>query len=629
MNPGQPHRLSSPLATLSDGFEELAQAIWPSVDQNSPMAEHQPHLRSLLAELMRRASTGIGSLPLAEARLSADERIALEGWTDCIVLEGSALVLPRYAQQLREIRSFVEARLRSQGPRLPDAEVARHLGQILPPQRISGTGTGSIQTYFDNAQQRLAIAALVDAPVGILTGGPGTGKTTTAAALLAVRHRIDAGLTPDQILVAAPTGRAASRIGEAIAQSAARLTGLNDEDRAFLKGITTVTLHRALEWGPEPPERGGPYRRNALRPLQVRVMLVDEASMVDLSLMHALIRALPPEASLLLLGDSDQLESVDVGGILSELVQRAGHNRILPEALRDRLAARLGVPSHQVQTDYDQGLPHLPSESPCEALPGLVVGLQHSWRAMNAPWILDLAERVRPGGSQSRNSVEECFDRHASATEPVLTWHRESPDRSRRIFCQERWKSWGELARTWTDLCQNLGPETQSQDPARCEALRHLGRFQLLCSTNHQVDRANQAGTALLWSKGSHPPNELPHGCPVLVLANQRSLGLSNGDIGIALGPIPGGPATLVLFPGADGVPRIIPRVRLPAHQPAFGLTIHKSQGSEWDCVALELPSNAESRLLTRNLLYTGITRSRRILDLFGTPESLDLVLRV
>jgi exodeoxyribonuclease V alpha subunit len=158
--------------------------------------------------------------------------------------------------------------------------------------------------------------------------------------------------------------------------------------------------------------------------------------------------------------------------------------------------------------------------------------------------------------------------------------------------------------------------------------LRLLGRFQLLCSTNHQVDRANQAGTALLWGKGARSLSELPHGCPVLILANLRSLGLSNGDIGIALGPISGGPATLVLFPGADGIPRLIPRVRLPAHQPAFGLTIHKSQGSEWDSVALELPSNAESRLLSRNLLYTGITRSRRVLDLFGTPESLDLVLR-
>ena len=631
MNPGQPHRLSGVPPTLLDGldgFEELAQAIRPTVAAESPLAAHQKRLRSVLAELMRRASAGIGSLPLTEAGLSADERTALEQWSDCIALEGSSLVLPRYAQQLREIRSFVEARLRSQGPRLPDAEVARHLEQILPPQRITGTGTGSVQTHFDNAQQRLAIAALVDAPVGVLTGGPGTGKTTTAAALLAVRHRIDTALTPDQVLVAAPTGRAASRIGEAIAQSASRLAGLNDGDRSFLKGIATVTLHRALEWGPEPPERGGPYRRNALRPLRVRVMLVDEASMVDLSLMHALIRALPPEASLLLLGDSDQLESVDVGGILCEFVQRAGQNRILPEALRDRLAARLGVSGQQVQSEYDQGLPHIPSGSPGAALPGLVVGLRHSWRAMNAPWILDLAERIRPGGSQSRASVEECFDRYASTTEPILTWHRESPERSRRIFCQERWKSWSEMARTWTDLSHDKVPDADSQGQARREALRHLGRFQLLCSTNHQVERANQAGIALLWSKGSRPPSELPHGCPVLVLANQRSLGLSNGDIGIALGPIPGGPATLILFPGADGVPRLIPRVRLPAHQPAFGLTIHKSQGSEWDSVALELPSNAESRLLTRNLLYTGITRSRRVLDLFGTPESLDLVLR-
>jgi exodeoxyribonuclease V alpha subunit len=628
MNPGQPHRLSGVPPTALDGFEELAQAIRPTVAAESPLAAHQARFRSLLAELMRRASAGIGSLPLTEAGLNADERTALEQWSDCIALEGSSLVLPRYAQQLREIRSFVEARLGSQAPRLPDAEVARHLEQILPPQQITGTGAGSVQNHFDNAQQRLAIAALVDAPVGVLTGGPGTGKTTTAAALLAVRHRMDAALTPHQVLVAAPTGRAASRIGEAIAQSAARLTGLNDGDRAFLKGIATVTLHRALEWGPEPPERGGPYRRNALRPLRVRVMLVDEASMVDLSLMHALIRALPPEASLLLLGDSDQLESVDVGGILSEFVQRAGQNRILPEALRDRLAARLGVHGQQVQAEYDQGLPHLPSENGGGALPGLVVGLRHSWRAMNAPWILDLAERVRPGGSQSRASVEECFDRHASTNEPILTWHRESPERSRRIFCQERWKSWSELARTWTDLSHDSVPKSDSQGQARREALRHLGRFQLLCSTNHQVERANQAGTALLWSKGSRPPSELPHGCPVLVLANQRSLGLSNGDIGIALGPIPGGPATLVLFPGADGVPRLIPRVRLPAHQPAFGLTIHKSQGSEWDSVALELPSNTESRLLTRNLLYTGITRSRRALDLFGTPESLDLVLR-
>ena len=104
MNPGQPHRLSGVPPTALDGFEELAQAIWPSVAADSPLAAHQTRLRSVLAELMRRASTGIGSLPLTEAGLNVDERTALEHWPDCIAIEGSALVLPRYAQQLREIR---------------------------------------------------------------------------------------------------------------------------------------------------------------------------------------------------------------------------------------------------------------------------------------------------------------------------------------------------------------------------------------------------------------------------------------------------------------------------------------------------------------------------------------------
>jgi exodeoxyribonuclease V alpha subunit len=624
MKPVEPMESGGVPPALADGFEELAAAIWPPLPEGSPLSTHQPRLRALLAELLRRAGLGIGSMSLAEASPSPEERSALDRWTGYFAIEGSNLMLPRYARQLREIRTFVEDRCRSVPPRLPDAEVARHLHDILPPKRRSGDVGDPDRPLFDNAQQRLAIAALVDAPVGVLTGGPGTGKTTTAAALLAVRHRLDPGLTADQVLVAAPTGRAASRIGEALSLAATRLEGLDANDRAFLRSIATTTLHRALEWGPEPPERGGPYRRNALRPLEVRVMLVDEASMVDLALMHALVRALPPEASLLLLGDCDQLESVDVGGVLSEWVQGANAHRALPDVLRDRLAARLGVAADRVQDEYDQGLPRLtaPAGITAPPMPGMVVGLRHSWRAMHAPWILDLADRVRPGSPHGRESVIECFARHASLSDPVLTWHRDSPDRSRRRICQERWTRWAEQARTWTRWCGDSDPASQG---AQAEALHHLGRFQLLCSTNHQVDRANQAGTSLLWPPGNRRPGELPHGCPVLILANDRPSGLSNGDIGIALGPVAGGAATVVLFPGADGVPRVIPRVRLPAHQPAFGLTIHKSQGSEWDEVALELPPDTGSRLLTRNLLYTGVTRSRRVLDLFGSVESLDL----
>ena len=624
MNPGRPTHPGTTPPAKPDGFEDLAQAIWPTLPTGSPRAGHQARLRIVLAELLRRAAAGIGSMSVAEASLTSEEQAALDGWPEYFAIEGSSLMLPRYAQQLREIRSWVEEHHRGDDLRLPDAEVAGALREILPPQQEFGQGGDPGRPLFDNAQQRLAIAALVDAPVGVLTGGPGTGKTTTAAALLAVRRRLDPGLTADQVLVAAPTGRAASRIGAALAQAAIRLKGLDDDDRAFLRGIATVTLHRALEWGPEPPERGGPYRRNASRPLEVRMMLVDEASMVDLALMHALVRALPRDASLLLLGDTDQLESVDVGGILSEWVKGSCGCRRLPDELRDRLAARLAVSGQQVQHDYDQGLPRLiaPDGVPRASLSGKVVGLRHSWRAMHAPWILDLADRVRPGSPHGRDSILECFASHASAPEPVLTWHRQYSDRSRHELGQRRWREWADLARPWTRLCAT---PAHSDAADRTEALRQLERFQWLCSTNHQVDRANHAGTTLLWAPEHRRPGGLPHGCPVLILANDRSLGLSNGDIGIALGPTAGGAATTALFPGTDGVPRVIPRVRLPAHQPAFGLTIHKAQGSEWDAIALELPTDAGSRLLSRNLLYTGVTRARRVLDLFGPVESLDL----
>ena len=147
--------------------------------------------------------------------------------------------------------------------------------------------------------------------------------------------------------------------------------------------------------------------------------------------------------------------------------------------------------------------------------------------------------------------------------------------------------------------------------------------FQLLCSTNAQVDRANADGLALLWdhTRGSHA--NLPHGCPIIIQINSRTLGLSNGDVGIALGSAPHEPATLGLFPSSDGAPRLIPLAQLPEHKPAFGLTIHKSQGSEWEHVAIELPPEAAAALLSRNLLYTAITRSRNRLSLFGKEATL------
>jgi exodeoxyribonuclease V alpha subunit len=143
--------------------------------------------------------------------------------------------------------------------------------------------------------------------------------------------------------------------------------------------------------------------------------------------------------------------------------------------------------------------------------------------------------------------------------------------------------------------------------------IEHLGQFQVLCGTNQQVEKGNDTGLCLLW-RDSRTQSDLalPHGCPVLIGVNSPSLGLSNGDIGLALGHAPGRPAQLVLFPGLEA----LPINRLPEHRPAFALTIHKSQGSEWRHIAIDLPDGGG--ILTPNLLYTAVTRSSQSLDVYG-----------
>ena len=604
-----------------DGFAALAEAIWPLGSPESELALHATCLRPILAELLRSAGGGTGTLPLASLHLSAEECAAISQLPNLFAQEENALLLPRYASQIRQIRHFFNQRLAAHSPQFNDADLRQHLNTLLPAEIIFEPGSG--RKLFDNAQQRLAIAALADATVGVLTGGPGTGKTTTAAVLLALIHRFDPKLTADQVIVAAPTGKAACRIGEALSRAAAQLSDLTDSDRSFLQSIRPTTLHRALEWGPLPPEKGGPFRRNASRPFEARIVLVDESSMIDLSLMHALTQATPASTALLLLGDSDQLESVDVGGILSECVQRAGLSSSLPVELLQRLENRLGKDVAQVQADFETGLPRL-ATTHSDPLTGLVFGLKDSWRAMHTPWILEFAEQVRPGQSGTINQVNLLFERpYPNGTSP-LRWHKDAPDLARKRVCLEQWTQWATQSKKW-----NLVPKekTEVQLNLSAEALTQLGAFQLLCSTNAQVERANAEGTALLWTLERRHPAAIPHGCPIIILANHRSLGLNNGDTGIALGEFAGGPALIGLFPESDGSPRLIPLAQLPAHQAAFGLTIHKSQGSEWKHIGIELPSDTESRMLTRNLLYTGITRSKGEVDLFGSSESLEAVM--
>jgi len=537
-----------------------------------------------LAQLLEAASRGVGHLPLSVCPLDAEPP------TEFFAIADGRVMLPRNAGYWREARERIEALHSRTTELLPDDAIACALDSILPPlQQRSPNGN----VIFDNGGQRLAVAAFVDATMGVLTGGPGTGKTTSAAALLAIRKRLIPNLSPEQVLLCAPTGKAACRLGESMKAAAARLC-ISADERHFLCGLVPQTLHRALQWGPKPPEKGGPFGRGLARPLTQELVLVDEASMVDLYLMTHLLRALSPRSSLLLLGDSDQLESVDTGGVLAELVQRGSGSIPLPAQV-NHWTARLGT---DAQSMLDQATP---SDGRASPLPGLVVRLHHSYRAKQSPWILELAGIAKPGARSSVEDFVACCHRH----EPKLRLHKYH--RALLSVCRESWSKAQAASSSWTG--EHL--------PGDAELNALLRQFQLLCGDNAQVARANRLGVSDLWGDVPQPDNlALPHGCPVLVTQNRLTLGVFNGDVGVAIGPAPGQPAQVVAFPGLESPIAI---AQLPAHQPAFALTIHKSQGSEWESVAIDLPS--ESELLDRNLLYTAISRSSGTLDIYADGE--------
>lgn len=609
-----------------DPFMPLARAACPSLPTLTEGIS-LPRVQEILASLLAAAARGEGCVLAKSLKITAAERNALGHLHEIISLEGNLVLLPRYAHQLQSMRRFFERRANERTERADDSLVQSHLDALLPSEVVKDSASG--ETTFSSLHQRLTIAALVDAKTGILTGGPGTGKTTTAAALLALKQRLTPSLTSERVLVTAPTGKAACRIAEALSRATVHLNGLSDREKQFLKAIRCVTLHRALEWAPTPPEKGGPFRRNTFRPLDADVVLIDEASMVDLSLMYALINALPPTATLLLLGDSDQLRSVDVGGILAELVHRAsGENHLNPDE-KQRLARRLNLDEPEVQIAFQEGLPSLDStssESPQPPLSGLVFGLKYSRRAMNAPWVLQLANLTRPGASSNAANIHELIERESKKESPSLQWI--VPNRTRQCLrhCETHWKKWATHAAQWTRLLSKS--MTLSSVPEASQALEALGDFQLLCSTNEQVRIANEAGRRTLLGDGKSPHDLIPHGCPLLITANNRSLNLSNGDVGIALAPALGQPAIVALFSGSESEPRLIPLAQLPPHQPAFGLTIHKSQGSEWKHIVIQLPDHRDSQILSRNLLYTAVTRSSGKIDLFGLRDTLASILR-
>ncbi|MFM8756096.1 MAG: exodeoxyribonuclease V subunit alpha [Limnohabitans sp.] len=447
--------------------------------------------------------------------------------------------------------------------------------------------------------QKVACAVALRARLSVITGGPGTGKTYTAARLLALLLALHEEGSPLRVALVAPTGKAAARLKQSIDQALGALqmqvpagSGL-DLNALMARMGPARTLHSLL--GARPDTRQ--FRHHAAHPLDVDVLMVDEASMVNLEMMDALLLALPPTARLVLLGDKDQLASVEAGAVLGELC-------------RDAAAGRYSVGTAQfVQAVTGQRLPPecLIQVQAAPVLAQQTVMLRQSRRFQGA--IGQLALAVNQGDGAAARAVL-VSPRAGPGAQPV---HALTPGQARVV----QTLALGSADRPGYADCLRLmqhGPQGQGEQAHTHwvrGVLEAFDRFRILCAVHHGewgTRGLNAAVQKTLADAGLLQVNgEWFDGRPVMVLRNDAQLGVFNGDVGLAL-PDPEG-STRVWFLDGPAV-RSVSVMRLPQVETAFAMTVHKSQGSEFEHTALVLPA-VGAGILSRELIYTGVTRAR------------------
>ncbi|MGE3540252.1 MAG: exodeoxyribonuclease V subunit alpha [Candidatus Tectimicrobiota bacterium] len=433
--------------------------------------------------------------------------------------------------------------------------------------------------------QKIAAVVAVLKRFCVIAGGPGTGKTRTVARVLALLIE-QAGGQPLRISLAAPTGKAAARLQEAVRDARHQLP----VEAAIRDAIPTEasTLHRLLGARPDTPT----FRHNHEHPLPLDVLVIDEASMVDLALMARMVQALPRQARLILLGDHAQLASVETGAVLGDLCWAAP---ALSAPFRARIAHLTG-----------ESLPSTPASA--SAIGDAVLLLRQSYRFGHESGIGVLAQAVHRGDTATAlHLLQACHSADLIWTPvPALTECHIHLEASLR-----------------TGFRPYLEKIKACATPA--EAFAAFERFRVLCAhrsgpggalaLNDHIEGILQTARLIDARHAWYP------GRPVMITRNDYHLRLFNGDIGITL-PDPETDGRLrVYFPAADGSMRGLSPVRLPAHETVYAMTVHKSQGSEFDEVLLVL-GEAHSPVMTRELLYTGITRARARVHVCGAAEA-------
>lgn len=461
--------------------------------------------------------------------------------------EESRLYLQKYYAHERALAQSIREAAQSSAP---------HVDLQKPDAVLSSLFAADTST--EDPQYRAIVKAL-DKNLFIITGGPGTGKTTTILKVISARLQLSIEKLP-RIALAAPTGKAAARLHNSISSGLAHIA-ISDRHREQIPD-TAQTLHRLLGSIPNSVS----FRCTQKNPLPYDLIVVDEASMIDLPLMRRFLDAVRSDCQVILIGDPDQLSSVQVGSVLNDIVQAAS------------------IPESKLAKNHAH--------------------LDKTYRFDSASGIGALCSMMQESRAIALGEILETFEGN-----PNLEYK--------------------EIGLKPTPTLQTLAKHAVQQVLARREldtpeaALKSMGQSQMLCPT-----KTGPLGTFSINSKISEyvlrtlkeTEDQAFSGQPILVLENNYDLELFNGDLGVIWAKP--NKSLMAWFHGPEGTVKSFELIQLPKYETAFAMTIHKSQGSEFEHVSIIIPAES-SRILSRELIYTATSRARTSLDLYASPDSL------
>ena len=529
-------------------------------------------LREIGGRVLPETIAGFKSAPTVSTwvrKLRGTNLVGAPGEFKPLILdEHDRLYLHRYWQYEHSLAGAIKARVNGPHPNIDLVRLREGLERLFPP---------SGETNW----QKVAAFNAVVSNFCVITGGPGTGKTRTVVAILALL--LEQAQKPLRIALAAPSGKAAARLKDSI-QLTKETLNCADDIKAWLPK-EAMTIHRLLGTIPDSPY----FRHHAEWPLLVDAVVVDEASMVDLATMSKLFAAIPATARIVLLGDKDQLASVEAGYVLGDICNAGAtvqHSDRFAHFYDKVTGEKLSTPATATQSTMQD----------------CIAELRKNYRFGSESGIYRLVEAI------NRGDAEQAITVLRDKTQGDVIW-----------------RSWrGSGAQLREIALQGYESYLKTHDPA--EALDRFSDFRVLCAMRngpYGVLELNQLIEQILsQARLLQEVDQWYRGRPVMVIRNDYNVKLFNGDVGVTFPDPEFQNEMRVFFWSVDNKMRRVLPSRLPAHETVYAMTVHKSQGSEFGRVLLILPEN-DSPILSRELLYTGLTRAREQVEIWASESVL------